>query len=551
MALTAELTEQEQRVYTKREVVITMIGLLLIMFVGTLDQTIIVTALPRIIGDLHGFDLVTWVTTAYLVTSTVTIPIYGKLSDLFGRKPILLIGIIVFLVGSMLSGTAQTMIQLIVFRALQGLGAGPLLPIASAVVGDLFPPRERAKWMGITSSAYGAASIAGPLLGGWLTDAASWRWIFYINVPVGLIVLAVLIFAMPKLKVASTHVSIDYLGAGLLVLGTVPFLLGFTWAGNKYPWLSPPIIGLFGSALLFLVTFIVYEAFQENRAREPIIEPGLFKSSARIFGVATLMSLFFGIATYGGFFFIPFFIVGVIGTSVTNTGLLLIPFMLTAIIGAVISGAMMSIFGKYKWVAIVGVLITIAGFLLLLQLNVHSTGTDVLIDMLILGLGIGSGLGTYTTATQNALPNKIGQATAALTFFRQIGGSIGLAAMGSVMSAIYLPAFQTAVPQALQKTVPAQIMAVFMNPNNLLAGDTFVQVRAAFASHGAQGLAAFAQLQEAMKVALTQGLHNVFLICLGIMLAAFVTVWFLKELPLRSRKQEKNEKQQPEPAPTA
>lgn len=536
MMLTGERTEGVQPVYSRREVVVTMLGLLLIMFVGTLDQTIVGTALPRIVGDLHGFDLATWVTTAYLIASTVTIPIYGKLSDLFGRKPILLVGIVVFLAFSALSGTAQTMIQLIVFRALQGVGDGALLPIASAVVGDLFPPRERAKWMGVTSSSYGVASIVGPILGGWLTDAASWRWVFYVNVPIGIIVLAVLIFAMPTLKsTIAKRISIDYPGAALLILGTVPFLLGFTWAGNGYAWLSPQVVGLFGGALLFLVLFVVYEAAQEKQAREPIIEPSLFKRSARIFGVATLMSLFFGIATYGGTFFIPFFIQGVIGTSVTNTGLLLIPFMLTAIVGAVISGAMMSIFGKYQWIAIVGVLITIAGFLLLLQLDVHSTSTNVFADMLVLGLGIGSGLSIYTTVTQNALPDKIGQGTATLTFFRQIGGSIGLAAMGSVMNAIYLPAFQTAVPQAVQRAVPAQIMAFFTNPNNLLAGGSLSQVRAAFASHGPQGSSAFEQLHDAMKVALTQGLHDVFLVCLGIMLAAFITVWFLKELPLRSR----------------
>ncbi len=537
MEITEERTEEEQSIYPRREVITTMIGLLLIMFIGTLDQTIIGTALPRIIGDLRGFDLVTWVTTVYLVTSTVTVPIYGKLSDLFGRKPILLFGISVFLLGSALSGTSQTMLQLILFRAFQGLGAGALLPIASAVVGDLFPPRQRAKWMGVTSSAYGAASIAGPILGGWLTDHASWRWIFYVNLPIGIIVLGVLIFVMPTLKIAAKRVSIDYLGAILLILGTVPFLLGFTWAGNQYPWFSPQVMGLFGAAFLFLVTFIVYEAFLERQAKEPIIEPGLFKNSARVFGVATLMSVFFGIVTYGGSFFIPFFMQGVIGTSVTNTGLLLIPFMLMAIIGAIISGAMMSIFGKYKWIAISGVLITLAGLLLLLQLNVHSTSADVLLDMVVLGLGVGSGLAIYTTATQNALPNKIGQATAAITFFRQLGGSVGLAAMGSVMISTYLPAFQMAVPTTLQKAVPTQIMAVFMNPDNLLNSDTFTQLHAAFASRGPQGLATFEQLRTAMKIALTQGLHNVFLICLGIMIAAFVTVWFLKELPLRSKKQ--------------
>ena len=211
----------------------------------------------------------------------------------------------------------------------------------------------------------------------------------------------------------------------------------------------------------------------------------------------------------------------------------------------------MSVFGNYRWIAIVGVLITIAGFLLLLQLNIHPTSTNVLIDMLVLGLGVGTGMAIYTTATQNALPDKIGQASAAITFFRQIGGSIGLAAMGSVMSAAYVPAFRIAVPQMLQKAVPGQIMTVFMNPDNLLDGGTFAQVRAAFASRGPQGLAAFEQLREAMQIALTQGLHNVFLVCLGMMLVAFVIVWFLKELPLHSRKLKQVADQDMAPAPVS
>lgn len=531
--------EEDHPSYGRREVILTMIGLLLIMFLGTLDQTITATALPRIVGDLHGFDLATWVTTAYLVASTITVPIYGKLSDQFGRKPILFTGLGIFLCGSMLSGLAQTMPQLIVFRAFQGLGDGALIPIASAVVGDLFPPRERAKWMGVTSSAYGAAIIVGPILGGWLTDNYSWRWVFYVNVPVGLIILPILIFVMPALKRAARHVVVDYPGAALLVLGTVPLMLGFSWAGSQYPWLSPQVLGLFGCALVFLLAFLWYEAKLERRGREPILEPGLFKRSARIFSVATAMVLLLGIATYGGVFYVPFFLQGVVGVSVTNSGLLLIPYALASLTGAVTSGMLMSFLGKYKWQSIAGVCIAIGGYLFLLRLDVNSSSFEVMAGIIVAGLGLGTGLAIYTTTVQNALPDKIGQATAALTFFRQIGGSIGLAAMGSVMSAAYLPAFRNAVPPLLQRSLPANLWNIFTNPSNLLEGPGVLdQIRAAFAARGPQGVAAFDQLHQAMRMGLTQGIHNVFVVCLGVLLVALVIIWFLKEIPLRSRKEE-------------
>ncbi len=537
--------EGELPLYERREVIATMIGLLFIMFLGTLDQTITGTALPRIVGDLHDFALATWVTTVYLVASTVTVPIYGKLSDQFGRKPILFFGLGVFLLGSALSGVSQTMIQLILFRAFQGLGAGALIPIASAVVGDLFPPRERAKWMGITTSAYGVATIVGPVLGGWLTDNVSWRWVFYVNIPVGLAVIPILIFVMPKLKRTARSVTIDYTGAALLILGTVPLLLGFSWAGSQYPWLSPQVLGSFTLALLALLTFLWYEARLERQGKEPILEPGLFKKSARIFGVAMAMSLLLGIGTYGGIFYVPFFLQGVVGVSVTNSGLLLIPFALASIVGAASAGISMSILGKYKWQSVVGVLIALAGFLLLLRLDVDATNLEVVIGVVVTGLGLGAGLGIYTTVVQNALPDKKGQVTAAGTFFRQIGGSLGLAALGSVMSATYLPTFLSAVPQSLRQAVPGNVLGVFENPSNLLEGPgVLAQVRALFARGGAQGIATFNQLSEAMKLGLTQGVHNVFLVCLGITLVALIVVWFLKELPLRSRKDRQPEREE-------
>jgi EmrB/QacA subfamily drug resistance transporter len=539
MKATEEILEREQPVYARREVLVTMVGLLLIMFLGTLDQTITATALPRIVGELRDFGLATWVTTIYLIIATVTVPIYGKLSDQFGRKLILFVGLSIFLGGSMLSGQAQTMTQLIVFRGVQALGDGALLPIASAVIGDLFSPRERARWMGITTSAYGVAVIVGPILGGWLTDHASWRWIFYVNVPVGLLIFPILIFVMPTLKRSVRSVTVDYAGAALLVLGTVSLMLGLSWAGSQYAWLSPQVLGLFGGALLCLLAFLWYEARLEKRGREPILEPSLFRRSARIFGVSTTMSLLLGICTYGGAFYVPFFLQGVVGVSVTNSGLLLIPFAVASVAGAAGSGILMSVLGKYKWQTILGVVVAIAGFLLLLRLNINSSSAEVTLGMVVLGLGLGTGLAIYTTATQNALPDKKGQVSASLAFFRQIGGAIGLATMGSIMNAAYLPAFIGAVPQYLQRAIPASQLSIFENPSNLLEGPgVLAQIRTGFAAYGPRGTATFEQLLAAMKIGLTQGIHNVFLACLGVILFAFVVVWFLREQPLRDRKRE-------------
>src|SRR5438552_1698104 len=295
--------EYEQPRYSRRDTLLTMAGVLMVMLLASLDQTIVSTAMPRVIADLKGFNEYTWVSTAYLLTSTVMVPIYGKLSDLFGRKPIFLFGVVVFLLGSALSGASQSMNQLIAFRAFQGLGAGALMPIAIAIVGDLFTPRERGKWQGVTGAVWGFSAIVGPTLGGWITQNASWRWVFYVNVPIGIAAMLVLIFLMPTLRSATRNVSIDYIGAALLVLGTVPLLLGFTWAGTQYDWLSPQIIGLFAGAVMVLTALVIYEALLERRGGQPIIEPSLFKNS--IFSVSTIVTVIFGMSLFGSISFIP------------------------------------------------------------------------------------------------------------------------------------------------------------------------------------------------------------------------------------------------------
>jgi EmrB/QacA subfamily drug resistance transporter len=523
--------EYEQPRYSRRDTLLTMVGVLIVMLLASLDQTIVSTAMPRVIADLQGFDRYTWVSTAYLLTSTVMVPIYGKLSDLFGRKPIFLFGVIVFLIGSALSGASQSMNELIAFRAFQGIGAGALMPIAIAIVGDLFTPRERGKWQGLTGGVWGLSAIIGPTLGGWITQNASWRWVFYVNLPIGIVAMLVLIFLMPTLRGKAKNISIDYIGAALLVLGTVPLLLGFTWAGTQYDWLSPQIIGLFVGAVIALTAFIVYEAWLERRGGQPIIEPGLFKNS--VFSVSTLVTMIFGMGLFGSIFFIPLFVQGVIGTSATNSGLILTPLLLTSVVGSVVSGQLVSRLGRYKWIAILGMVVSVAGTLLLVRLDVNSTNNDVLLAMLVLGLGLGFGMALYTLIVQNALPTKIGQATAALTFFRQIGGTIALAAMGSIMTSAYLPAFQKALPAAVHRFIPASALAVFHNPQVLLSPGLLAQMQAQFAARGPQALALFRQVIEAVKIGLAQGIHNVFILSFGLMIAGLIAVLFLKEIPLR------------------
>ena len=523
--------DYEQPRFSRRETLLTMFGVLMVMLLASLDQTIVSTAMPRVIADLHGFDRYTWVSTAYLLTSTVMVPIYGKLSDLFGRKPIFLFGVVVFLIGSALSGASQSMDQLIAFRALQGIGAGALMPIAIAIVGDLFTPRERGKWQGVTGGVWGISAIIGPTLGGWITQNTSWRWVFYVNLPIGIAALLVLIFLMPTLSGRAKEVSIDYVGAALLVLGTVPLLLGFTWAGSLYDWLSPQVFGLFSVAFIALVSFIIYEAWLERRGGQPIIEPSLFKNS--IFSVSTLITTIFGMALFGGIFFIPLYVQGVVGSSATSSGLILTPLMLTSVVGSIVSGQLVSRLGRYKWIAILGMLVSVVGVVLLVRLNVNSTNNDVLLAMLVLGLGLGIGMSLYTLIVQNALPTKIGQSTAALTFFRQIGGTIALAAMGSVMTAAYLPAFHSALPVALLHAVPAQFLAAFNNPQILLSPTTLAQIQSQAEAMGPQSVAMLHQIIEAVKVGLAQGIHNVFILSLGLMIVGLIAVFFLKEIPLK------------------
>ncbi len=530
-AASAESLDFEQPKYSRQVTLLTMLSVLLVMLLASLDQTIVGTAMPRIIAELNGFDRYTWVTTSYLLTSTVMVPIYGKLSDLFGRKGILITSVILFLAGSWLSGASQTMTALILFRGFQGLGAGGLMSMAIAIIGDLFTPRERAKWQGVTGAVFGLAFIVGPTAGGWITDHLSWRWVFYVNMPIGLIALGVLIFLMPSLTQPVRNAKIDFIGAALLIVGVVPLMLGLTWGGSEYDWNSPQIIGLMSGALVGLVAFFFYERWLEAHEGQPIVSPSLFKNN--VFAASTVIIMLSGMAMMGSIYYIPLFLQGVTGVSATNSGVVLTPMMLTAMAASIVSGLLVARTGKYKIFALAGAVISVVGSFFLLHLDVHSTSTDVVIAMLVLGLGMGTAMSLYNLIVQNALPKRIGEASAGMTFFRQIGSTIGLAAMGSVFNSAYPTAFHNAIPAAISKVVPPQVIALFNNPQVLLQPEAQAQLQQQFGQFGPQGLALLSALLESVKVGIASSLHSIFFLGMIVAVASVVAVLFLKEIPLR------------------
>jgi len=526
--------EDEPRPFSRRTIALTLLGTMLVSFIATLDQTIVGTALPRIIATFSSFALITWVTTVYLLTSTVTIPIAGKLSDLLGRKRLFLVSLLIFLIGSGLAGAAQSMMQLVLFRALQGVGAGGLQPLGAAIIADLFPPRERGRWMGITSSAAVLATIVGPLLGGLLTDTLSWRWVFYVNLPLGLVALFLLAWVMPRLDTPGKPVVIDYTGSMLIVLATLLLLLGFSWVGSAFAWLSWQSLGLFGGAFVLLMLLALFSIRQERLGLEPIVEPSMFKQ-VRLFSVPVLASMLISIVLFGSVYFLGMFLQGVIGVSATTSGLTFMPLALTSIVGAVVAGQLMTATGRYKRIALAGAALLLAGLLLLLRLDQSSTYLDAVLALLVLGGGLGASLSLYTVAVQNAMPGRIGQATSAVTFFRQLGQAIGLAAIGAVATHAYVPSFQQALPAQLGQAVPRPLITVFEDPSVLLSPDTLSRVQAGFESFGGTGRAAYHAVLAAVRVGLTQSLHEAIVLSLGLMLFTFLVVCFLKEIPMRSR----------------
>jgi EmrB/QacA subfamily drug resistance transporter len=473
---------------SQRQVLVAFAAIMLATLLAALDQTIVATALPQIAADLQGFEHLSWVVTAYLLASTVTVPLYGKLSDLYGRRRLFVVAISVFLVGSGLCGLAQNMEQLIACRALQGLGAGGLLPLSQAAIADLFSPRERGRYQGYIGSVWATAAVAGPLLGGTLTDSASWRWIFWINGPLAVFALVVVMRTMRPGQRTGEH-RIDWLGAAVLTVGVSAILLACAWAGTDYAWTSVQVLAAFALGLVAVVVFLAVE----RRASEPLLPLALFRG--RTFAVSTSAALAIGAVLFGITIYVPVYMQGVLGASATSSGVVLIPLTLGWVAASFTSGQLISRTGRYRVFPLLGSTLVLAGTVLLTLLDLDTSRALASGYLVVIGVGMGLMFQTFVIATQNRVDRgDLGIATAAIQFFRSMGGSVAVAVLGALLLA----------------RLPTSV-----DPNRLTAGT--------------------GPVPEAAREALNAATHAVFVACVPLAAVILVLAFLLPEHPLRTR----------------
>jgi EmrB/QacA subfamily drug resistance transporter len=508
--------------FTDAERKITLAGIAIVFLLSALDQTIVSTAMPRIISELNGLALYSWVTTAYLLTSTVMVPIWGKLGDLFGRKPVLLAGILIFLAGSWLSGLSGEfgdlpligggMVQLIVFRALQGVGGGALFTTAFAIIGDLFPPRERGKVGGMFGAIFGLSSTIGPLVGGYFTDhgtvtlaghvVAGWRWVFYVNLPLSILSLFMILVKMPKMS-HQARGKIDFIGAGLIIATVVPFLLALTFGGRTYPWGSPVELALFGGAAAGLVLYVIAERF----ASDPILPLDLFQN--KVFTTANLAGFLVSMSFMSTVAFLPLFMQLGQGVKATESGLSILPLMAGLMASSIFAGRLVTRTGTYKLMMVGGLVVTFLGIWLLSRMHAGTSRLDLAWRMLVLGIGLGPGQSLFSLAVQNAMPiERLGVVTSSSQFFRQIGSTIGVAVFGTFLT--------LRLNDGLGKIMPG------------------VDVGKLEGMGAAQGGAA-PVLPHFIKVIISDAITGTFALGLYVVAVAFLVVLMIPRVPMRDR----------------
>jgi EmrB/QacA subfamily drug resistance transporter len=514
----------------KKKILI-MLAIMSAMLFAALNQTIVGTALPTIISELGGIEYYSWVFTIFMLTSSVTAILVGKLSDMYGRKPFILIGIGVFTAGSFLNGLSTSIIELIAFRGIQGLGAGMIMSTSFTAVGDLFAPRERGRWQGLMGGIFGLASVFGPTLGGWIVDNAEWHWVFWVFLPFGLVAFLMIWRLFPSQPIKEKK-KVDYLGSIMLSLTIIPLLLAFTWGGNDFEWVSFQIIGLFSVTAAALILFIM----TEKRAANPVLPLHLFKN--QIFTLSNAIGFILGAGMFGAIMYMPFFIQGVIGTSATKSGFVMMPMTLSMVFASAIGGQIITKTGKYKLIALIGLFVMGSGLASLSMMGTDTTNTVAVINMIIVGLGLGLSFPVFTLTVQNAVQHQyLGVATAATQLFRQIGGTVGVAIMGTVMN----NSMSTRMNQELSKlkgnsdleALPPEAAAqlqTLQSPQSLMDGEKLQQIQASLPN---EMQAVFVRTIEIVRESLSYSLTNVFLIGAFVLFSGFLLTFFLKEIPLR------------------